>query len=157
MKGYPMLLPEDAQSKMDSFKQLLHGTPDSITGIKSDTSVWSLKEILGHLIDSAANNHQRFVRLQEGPLENFPGYNQEFWAQTQHYESFNWNSMIQLWYNYNLLLLHIMKNIPDDTLTNSWQFEGKSLTLQWLAQDYFRHLYHHMQQFEERKLTVENP
>jgi hypothetical protein len=48
---------------------------------------WSKKEILGHLIDSAANNHQRFVRAQGTPRLEFPGYEQEFWVATQAYAS----------------------------------------------------------------------
>jgi hypothetical protein len=43
-------------------------------------SKWTRKQLLGHLIDSASNNYQRFVRLQQGNLVGFPGYDQEFWV-----------------------------------------------------------------------------
>jgi hypothetical protein len=148
-------IPKDASAKIKDFKQLLDNTPEKVAAIKPEADVWSLKEILGHLVDSAANNHQRFVRLQQGNLVNYPVYQQEFWARTQHCNSFDWGMLIQLWYSYNQLLLHVINHIPENTLQNSWQVENKSMTLQWLVQDYFRHLFHHMQQFEERRAAIE--
>ena len=59
--------------------------PDDIAARKPAPNRWSKKEILGHLIDSAANNHQRFVRAQSAPLLEFPEYAQEFWVATQSY------------------------------------------------------------------------
>jgi hypothetical protein len=147
-------IPPEAKGKIKNFMQLLEKIPEHVAEIKLKTNIWSLKEILGHLVDSASNNHQRFIRLQEGNLVHYPVYHQEFWVQVQHYSSFDWDTLIQLWFNYNQLLLHVIKHMQDDTLQNTWQIEGKSLTLQWLVQDYFRHLFHHMQQFEERKAMV---
>jgi hypothetical protein len=153
--GGNMNIPKDAYARISTFRQLLDKTPEKLTAIKLKADAWSLKEILGHLVDSACNNHQRFVRLQQGNLENYPGYQQEFWAKAQQVNTFDWTSLIQLWYNYNLLLLHVITHIPDHALNNTWQYEQQTLTLQWLVQDYFRHLFHHMQQFEERKAVVE--
>src|SRR6187549_2095402 len=51
---------------------------------------WSPKQILGHLTDSAANNHQRFVRAQEQDPLKLPGYAQEHWVACQHYEQRPW-------------------------------------------------------------------
>lgn len=152
-----MILEQNTQQRIKSFRQRLEDTPEAIAEKRPDKNVWTLKEILGHLVDSAANNHQRFVRLQEGDLENYPGYNQEFWAKAQNVNSFDWNTQIRLWYSYNELLLHIIKNIPNDALKNSWKLDDKQMTLQWLIEDYYRHLYHHMQQFEERKETLKAP
>jgi hypothetical protein len=152
-----MQLAKDAEVKIDAFKLLLKNTPENITNVKPEASAWSLKEILGHLVDSASNNHQRFVRLQEGDLYKYPSYHQEFWAQAQQVNTFDWTVLSDLWYSYNLLLLHIIKHIPEDSLQNSWQYEEKTVTLQWLVQDYFRHLFHHMQQFEDRKTIIEQP
>ena len=152
-----MILKQSAWHKIDTFRQLLEATPESVAGCKpdADVNVWSLKEILGHLVDSAANNHQRFIRLQASDLDNYPPYDQEFWATAQNVNTFDWNTLIRLWYSYNKLLLHIIENIPDDALQNSWKMRERRMTLQWLVKDYFRHLYHHMQQFEERKKVVE--
>src|SRR5215831_2492954 len=69
---------------------------------------WSPKQILGHLIDSAANNHLRFVRAQLANDFTFPGYEQERWVDVQRYDSSSWTDLVQLWSYYNLHLLHLM-------------------------------------------------
>src|SRR5579872_35585 len=73
---------------------------------------WSCKQVLGHLIDSAANNHQRFVRAQEGPL-TFPPYAQDHWVGCQHYQDRPWGALIEFWEAYNRHLAHIIRRIPD--------------------------------------------
>jgi hypothetical protein len=65
---------------------------------------WSAKEILGHLIDSAANNHVRFVTAQLKDDLNFSGYDQEAWVRTQHYQQSTWSSLVNLWASYNYFL-----------------------------------------------------
>ena len=66
------MITEEFRSVVESFNDKLAGIPGEITGIRLSEDKWSLKEIIGHLIDSASNNHQRFVRLQFGDLVNFP-------------------------------------------------------------------------------------
>ena len=72
---------------------------------------WSNKEILGHLIDSASNNHQRFVRAQQTNPLTFPRYEQNHWVSAQGYASASWPALIELWYYYNLHLAHVMEPI----------------------------------------------
>src|SRR3954465_12568178 len=68
---------------------------------------WTKKEVLGHLIDSASNNHQRFVRGQVASGQDFPGYEQEQWVRIQNYQAAGWNDLIDLWRAYNTHLLHV--------------------------------------------------
>src|SRR3954470_3626060 len=77
---------------------------------------WSPKEIIGHLIDSASNNHQRFVRAQFKDDLSFPGYEQEAWVSVQQYASEPWPQLIALWKNFNLHLAHLMSHVPEDVL-----------------------------------------
>ena len=108
---------------------------------------WSKKEILGHLIDSASNNHQRFVRAQLSGEIKLPNYDQVVWVRTQEYQTETWEDLVHLWKLYNLHLLHIVESIPVDKL-NSMCFIGESepVTLEFLIQDYVRHLKHHLEQ-----------
>src|SRR5436309_8641080 len=78
---------------------------------------WSSKQIIGDLIDSAANNHQRFVRAQFTDDLVFPGYQQGDWVRVQRYNDEAWSQLVQLWRHYNLHLLHLMSNVPEQTLT----------------------------------------
>src|ERR1700687_679933 len=69
---------------------------------------WSKKEIIGHLIDSASNNHQRFVRTQENSNLSLPGYTQDFWVNCQHYQGEPWKTLVALWTTYNTHLAHVI-------------------------------------------------
>src|SRR5262249_26785361 len=55
---------------------------------------WTKKEVLGHLIESASNNHQRFVRGQIAAGQTFPGYEQERWVHIQDYHAARWGDLI---------------------------------------------------------------
>ncbi len=108
---------------------------------------WSRKEVLGHLIDSASNNHQRFVRAQLSSEIRLPGYEQEGWVRTQSYQTESWENLVQLWKTLNLHLLHVGTKFPDETLSNMC-FIGTNepVTLEFLLIDYVRHVKHHLQQ-----------
>lgn len=108
---------------------------------------WSKKEILGHLIDSASNNHQRFVRAQlEGEL-TFPKYEQEGWARCQGYATADWSLLVDLWSAYNRHLAEVIARFPPERLAAVCRIgEYEPATLAWLAEDYVRHMDHHLAQ-----------
>jgi hypothetical protein len=107
---------------------------------------WSAKEIVGHLIDSAANNHQRFVRAAiDGSYEG-PGYAQEQWVAFGGYASMEWESLLSLWEGYNQLLANVLERIPDERAGAAMRIKGESMTLQFVAEDYVAHLRGHLAQ-----------
>jgi hypothetical protein len=108
---------------------------------------WSRKEVLGHLIDSAANNHQRFVRLQLTPRIDLPGYDQEAWVRLQRYQERPWSEIIQLWQTYNTQLAALIRTVDANALQHVWHTpDGQDLTLEFIMRDYIRHLRHHLDQ-----------
>ena len=141
---------EGFRSAVDHLHSLLERTDEAVAGIQLSSDSWSLKEIVGHLIDSASNNHQRFVRLQEGPLEEFPAYAGERWIQIQRYNQMSWSLLKELWLNYNRLILWLAGHIPESCLANTWSVEGNARTLEWLVNDYYRHLKWHTEHFQRR-------
>jgi hypothetical protein len=107
---------------------------------------WSKKEILGHLIDSAANNHQRFVRAQyeESALIK---YDQNLWVEVQDYKDEPVEELIGLWKNFNHHLAYIISKIPAVKLENFCSIgKDEPVTLGWVIEDYIRHLKHHLNQ-----------
>lgn len=107
---------------------------------------WSKKEILGHLIDSAAVNLQRFIR---GQLENSPRiyYEQDKWVAVQDYQHDEDARLIILWESLNRHLVHVVSHIPDSDLVKTCTMkDGKTVTLAYLAEDYLSHLKHHLEQ-----------
>jgi len=112
---------------------------------------WSSKEILGHLVDSAANNHQRFVRAQYVAPLVFPRYEQDEWVSLQRYQESDWPGLVALWRVYNRHLAHVMRNIPADTLPVECRIgANEPATLHFLLEDYIDHMKHHLGQIEER-------
>jgi hypothetical protein len=110
---------------------------------------WSKKEILGHLIDSATNNHQRFVRIQ---FENIPTitYDQVNWSIFSNHNQFDVKYLISFWTAYNRHLAELIRLIPTDNLEKECIIsQGKKVTLEWLIEDYIRHLEHHLKQIVE--------
>ena len=118
---------------------------DEEASIKPLPTKWSKKEILGHLIDSASNNQQKFVRMMAQPHFNFIGYAQDFWVVEQHYNQSDWQELVHFWYAYNSHIAHIIENGNPDFLQNTITIEGHGLfTLAFIMQDYEEHLKHHL-------------
>lgn len=109
---------------------------------------WSPRQILGHLIDSAANNHHRFIRLQSTTELHFPGYQQNDWVRLNHYAVLPWRNLVSLWTAYNRHLADVMEHIAPETLGNIWEWEEGRYTLEFLVTDYVAHLRHHVEQIE---------
>jgi len=108
---------------------------------------WSRKEILGHLVDSASNNHQRFVRAQLVGELRFPPYEQEGWVATQRYREEPWEAIVALWVAYNRHLLHVMTAVPESRYgRRCLSGAGEPATLHDHMVDYVRHLDHHLGQ-----------
>ncbi|MBM3726545.1 MAG: DinB family protein [Acidobacteria bacterium] len=111
---------------------------------------WSAKQILGHLIDSASNNHQRFVRAQLADSLTSPGYEQISWNRVQAYHDAPWPVLAALWANYNLHLAHIIERItPEHAGKLVTVGDRTPITLAALVEDYLRHLEHHLRQLDQ--------
>lgn len=112
---------------------------------------WTIKEVIGHLIDSATNNHQRFVRAQFVDELIFPKYEQNEWVDSQHYNDINWYELLDLWTLYNRHLAHVIRNVRPDALTVRCTIGTyQTVTLQFLIEDYVVHLKHHLRNINER-------
>ncbi len=116
----------------DTIPSLMMQIPEVEFSSKPIPAKWSKKEIVGHLIDSATNNHQRFVRAQ---FEQKPtiSYNQNEW------NKFNWTV-------YNKHLLTIIKLIPKESMIKECNTGQNNITLEFLFDDYVNHLEHHLNQ-----------
>jgi len=112
----------------------------------------NVMQILGHLVDSASNNHQRMVRLQYNKELVFPDYRQDndLWITIQNYQESNWNNLIQLWKFYNLHIIQIISQVDFLALKNSWtDFEGNKVSLQEMITGYLDHLNLHINEIKE--------
>ena len=125
---------------------LLEKIPENEFSHKPTPRKWSKKQIIGHLIDSAANNHHRFIRSR---IEDVPTifYNQDEWNNLSHYNEMKPENVIKLWAYYNTFIAHLVSNIPENELVKKCRSGSeKEYTLEFLISDYVDHMEHHLKQ-----------
>jgi hypothetical protein len=128
----------------------LHAIDETRSQWRYGEGKWSKRELLGHLIDSAANNHQRFVRLQLQDEIRLPGYEADAWVNTQCYHERSWGQLLALWEAYNRHLVHVLTTIAPQHTTRRWHLPDESShLLRWIMDDYVDHLLHHLGQILE--------
>ncbi|WP_040949993.1 DinB family protein [Gorillibacterium massiliense] len=109
---------------------------------------WSRLQILGHLCDSAVNNLNRFIRVQEGPEPYIiEPYNQTFWVEAEGYKHAPPEHVLSLWLSLNQAILRVLKRIPETRYSHKCRLSnGETLTLETLAGEYLFHIEHHLKQ-----------
>ncbi|MFB6318905.1 hypothetical protein [Saccharicrinis sp. FJH54] len=116
----------------------------------------TIKQIIGHMIDSASNNTHRIVHLQyrENPLE-FPNYathgNNDRWIAIQNYQEEEWFNLVQLWKYIHLHLIHVIKQVDPNKLENVWISgeENETVSLRIMISDFLRHMQLHLNEINE--------
>lgn len=140
------------QHLIDTVSERLLAIPEDDFSNKPAPEKWSKKEIIGHLIDSAANNHQRFVRVQ---FEDVPyiKYDQNNWNAASRYIDMDSKHVISFWAAYNRHLIELIKRIPEVAMQRECNTGGENnVMLGWLIEDYVKHMEHHLTQIDSALL-----
>jgi hypothetical protein len=143
------LIASDLGRTVAQAKTLLMKLDNADTSTRPAPDKWAKKETLGHLLDSASNNHQRFVRatLQGASPFTFPGYDQNPLVDLQKFADIDWNFLVDFWASYNRFLAHVMSCLPAEAAQITCNIgNNPSATLGWIASDYVAHLKHHLNQ-----------
>jgi len=136
-------------------KPMLSRLNNADTSVRPGPKKWSKKEILGHLLDSAANNHQRFVRAAlQGELK-FPGYEQDKLVDLQNFREIDWGFLVELWASYNRFIAHVLTVLPADAGRITCHIGNNApATLEFIAEDYVAHFKHHLNQIVGKKFET---
>ncbi len=142
-------------SLINDWEPVLKGLSEDVITLRKNSQNRNIKQITGHIIDSASNNTHRIVHLQyqASPLI-FPNYaslgNNDRWITIQDYQNEDWSVLVQLW-KYSLLhISHVMKNVNPDKLKNEWiSGPGKKITLEEMIVDFLSHLKLHLSEINE--------
>jgi hypothetical protein len=144
-------IPDTAPAKLRASLKMAHYRLLRVRGYEAGLRVrpggWTRKQILGHLLDSAINNHYRLARavLEDG--YRGPGYDQDGWNRIHAYGDLEWHTLVNLWEAHNRLLEHLVEQIPPSSYQFTCQLEGMPpTTIQGLIADYVTHLEHHVDQ-----------
>jgi hypothetical protein len=148
----------DFLETVDTSAARLRALSGAEAAVRPAPGKWSRKEIIGHLIDSATNNHGRFVRAQLQDDLVFEGYEQAEWVDVQRYQAREWAELVLLWQSLNHHLAHVMETTETNALTKprarhnldrlAWQpvRATEPTTLEYFMRDYVGHLKHHLRQ-----------
>ena len=140
---------------IEDWESRLASLPNEIITVYRNSQNRTIKQILGHLIDSTSNNTHRIVHLQyqSSPL-TFPNYatfgNNDRWIAIQNYQNEDWNTIIQLW-KYSLLhFCHVIEYVKKEKLDNEWiSGPDKTITLKTMIVDFPRHLKLHLAEIND--------
>ena len=143
----PAAIAADLHAAIGAGLELFQHVDETRTAARPASGGWCAREILGHLVDSACNNHRRFVIGRDTPPVTFQAYNQDDWVERQRYAQVPFRDIVALWAAYNRHLAHVITTTPPEALSSVGQSaDGADVTLGFLMQDYVAHLRHHLEQ-----------
>ncbi len=133
------------------WEEILSDLPEEEQVNRMNRQGRNIKHLIGHLIDSASNNHQRMVRLQYTSSLNFPGFSVEndMWVSIQNHQQEDWQEMVQLWKYFNLHIAHIILHTDSSWLKNEWS-DGTNdpVSLKDIIYEYLAHLTLHVNEIK---------
>ena len=138
-------------NQLNAISAELNGLPKEMAGTPWRDGGWTRAQIVGHLIDSAANNRVRFVRAAiEGGYAG-PHYEQDAWVSIHGYADQPWETLLRWWRTEQEILMAVVDRIPEETLAVRCVLgEDAAATLRDLIQDYVRHQQWHLDQITAR-------
>ncbi len=151
-------LAQDLRRTVEAAGATLAGFSEERASTPRAPGKWSPKQVIGHLVDSACNNHGRFILARGRDDLVFEGYDENAWEEAQSYQNADWQDLVELWRLYNLHLARVIEETPSDCAQKSrWPHSldriawrtvpaGEPTTLAYLMRDYVGHLRHHVGQ-----------
>jgi hypothetical protein len=148
----------ELNSIVAEYSKKISALPEQHFSEKSFAAKWSKKEVLGHLIDSGQNNLRRFItgQYESSPPRIF--YDQDFWVKANDYEHKKSKDVIALWRLVNDQICSVLHSMPPghfSMLVDVGRIESKKLSLQFLAEDYVKHMKHHLNQILPGSYNIE--
>jgi len=140
---------------IEEWEPLLLGLPNDVISERRNRQNRTIKQIIGHMIDSASNNTHRMIHLQyqQSPLI-YPDYanfgNNDRWIAIQNYQDEEWDVLVQLWKYSNIHIAHVIRNVSIDKLDNEWTTAlNENVSLKAMILDYLGHFKLHLNEINE--------
>ena len=146
---------QELLSLIDDWYLKLLALPDDVITERRNSQNRTIKQIVGHMVDSASNNTHRIIHLQYQPSPLiFPDYanlgNNDRWIAIQNYQEEDWKNLVQLWKYIHIHFCHVIRNIKSTKLENQWiSALNEKITLEAMVVDFPRHFKLHLEEIEE--------
>jgi hypothetical protein len=146
---------QELLSLIEEWEPKLLALSEDLITFRLNNESWTIKETVGHMVDSASNNIHRIIHLQYQPSPLiYPDYanlgNNDRWVAIQNYQTENWYDLVQLWKYSNLHIVHVINNVNMDKLDNEWITAlNKRVSLKAMIIDYLRHFKLHLGEIDE--------
>jgi hypothetical protein len=146
---------QELLSLIAGWEPKLLGLPEEVVTQRRNSQNRTIKQIVGHMVDSASNNTHRIVHLQYQPSPLiFPDYanlgNNDRWIAIQNYQDEQWADLVQLWKYSNIHIVHVINNVNAAKLENEWITAlNKNVSLKAMIIDYLRHFKLHLNEIDE--------
>jgi len=145
----PTQTARDFRAELEKLRTALLALSPELADVPSRPGGWTRKQIVGHLLDSAANNRQRFVRAAIDGRYAGPGYAQDAWVDAHGYSDQPWDVLLRWWQAEHEILMAAVDQIPEERLEAMCVVgDDKPVTLRFLIEDYLRHQQHHFKQLQ---------
>lgn len=143
----PTQLAQQFRAELDAIHAALLALPPELADTPWRAGGWTRKQVLGHMLDSAANNRQRFVRASAHGSFAGPNYEQEAWVEAHGYAAQPWETLLHWWQVEHEILTAVVDRIPAERLETICTLDGEApVTLRFLIEDYPRHQRGHLAQ-----------
>lgn len=150
-------LAQNFRTELDSISATLHSVSPELADVPWRSGGWTRKQIVGHLLDSAANNRQRFVRAATSGAYAGPQYDQDAWVAAHGYASKNWDTLLRWWEIEHEILAATVDTIPEDRLGTSCTVgHDAPVTLRFLVEDYIVHQRWHLAQITKLAADIQS-
>lgn len=141
----PIELGEKFRSRIEAAESKLTSITESHASQKYPGGEWTRKQVLGHLLDSAANNHIRFVVASLEGRFTGPKYDADGWVRTHDYRNLSWSYLFEQWRVRNSILAQVVDHVPEPALSAQCTIgDDQPVTLRFIIEDYLDHLDHHV-------------
>jgi hypothetical protein len=146
---------EELENLTGEWEPILSALPEETISLRKNSQGRSIRQILGHMVDSATNNTHRVIHMhyQESPV-NYPDYanqgNNDRWIAIQNYQEEDWNRLIRLWMAVNQHFIHVIRQIEESKLEQQWTSAlNETVNLREMVNDYPRHFKLHLNEISE--------
>lgn len=143
----PTELAREFRAELGVLQAVLLGLPPELAETPWRAGGWTRKQIVGHLLDSATNNRQRFVRAAADGSYAGPKYAQDAWVAAHGYAEQDWETLLRWWQAEHEILAAVVDRIPEERLSGECVVgDGAPVTLRFLIEDYLEHQRWHFAQ-----------